>query len=42
MNMNNLKISEAWKVLIKPERMNYSLDNLGPKYVSFEENDCER
>lgn len=38
--MNNLKISEAWKVLIKPQRMNYSVENLGPKLTSFDDQDC--
>ena len=40
--MNNLKIAEAWKVLIKPQRMNYSIENLGPQLTSFEESDCYR
>ena len=35
MNMANLKISEAWKVLIKPDRIGYSIDNLGPEITSF-------
>lgn len=35
MNLGDIKISEAWKFLIKPERVNYSLENLGPKLTSF-------
>lgn len=42
MNMANLKISEAWKVLIKPDRIGYSIDNLGPELTSFATNDCYR
>lgn len=35
MNFGDIKISEAWWFLIKPERVNYSLENLGPKITNF-------
>lgn len=42
MNMANLNMTEAWKVLIKPDRVGYSIDNLGPKHNCFSTNDCYR
>lgn len=42
MNMANVGVSNAWKMLIQPDRVNYSLDNLGSKLSYFEHNDCYR
>lgn len=38
----NINISEAWKYLIQPERINYAIDNLGPKMNFFQTYDCYR
>lgn len=42
MNMANVGVSNAWKILIQPDRVNYSMDNLGSKLSYFEHNDCFR
>ena len=42
MNMSNIGVRTAWKVLIQPERINYSMDNLGPKLTMYEKSDCYR
>ncbi len=42
MNFGDIKISEAWKFLIKPERVNYSIENLGPKISYFNDYDSYR
>ena len=31
MNMANVGVSNAWKIIIQPDRVNYSMDNLGSK-----------
>lgn len=40
--MANVGVSNAWKILIQPDRVNYSMDNLGSKLTYFEHNDCYR
>lgn len=42
MNMANVGVSNVWKILIQPDRVNYSMDNLGSKLTYFEHNDCYR
>ena len=37
--IGDIKLTEAWKYLIKPERINYTLENLGPKIVQFRDFD---
>lgn len=37
--LGEIKITEAWRYLIQPERINYSIENLGPKIVSFRDYD---
>ena len=40
--MANVGVSNAWKMLIQPDRVNYSMDNLGSKLTYFEHSDCYR
>ena len=42
MNFSNLDIKNAWKILIKPERVDYSIDNLGSKISCFKNYDSYR
>ena len=42
MNMSDIGVSTAWKMLIQPERINYSMENLGPNLTCFQSRDCYR
>lgn len=42
MNFSNIEIKNAWKILISPERIDYSIDNLGPTIQAFETNNSFR
>ncbi len=40
--MQNMNPTDAWKILIQPQRINYNSSNLGPLYENFEKNDSFR
>ena len=42
MNLSNISITDAWKILISPQKMNYSIHNLGPSLMSYQHFDCYR
>lgn len=40
--MQNVSVIDAWKLLITPQRTNYSIDDLGPKTMTFTNSDSYR
>lgn len=42
MNLSNISITDAWKILISPQKMNYSIQNLGPNVMSYMKYDSYR
>ena len=42
MNLSNISITDSWKILIAPTRMNYSIHNLGPTLMSYSNFDSYR
>ena len=42
MNISNISIGNAYKMLIQPDWVSYSIDNLGPKLICFTDNDSYR
>jgi alpha-beta hydrolase superfamily lysophospholipase len=42
MNLSSVNPNNAWKILIQPERMNYSIDNMGPKLMCYTKFDSYR
>lgn len=42
MDFPSINPAQTWKYLICPERINYSIDNLGPKIMCYKNFDCYR
>lgn len=42
MNLSDINVTTAWKILISPTRTNYSMDNLGPRLMSYQNFDSCR
>lgn len=42
MDFPQINVAQSWKMLIQPERINYSIENLGPKVMCFQHFDCFR
>lgn len=42
MNLSDISITSAWKILISPQKMSYSISNLGPQLMSYQNYDSYR